>query len=77
MYDFTDQENWRCLAKVKVERIDKDGLESLLMDLFQVLGENPDLLLQIKEADLIESGQELLRLFFKMILLMLMLGLKK
>jgi len=64
LYDFTDQENWRCLAKVKVERIDKDGLESLLMDLFQVLGRDPDLLVQIKEADLIESGQELLEAIF-------------
>ena len=64
LYDFTDQENWRCLAQVKVERIDMEGMESLLMDLFQVLGRDPDLLVQIKKADLIESGQELLEAIF-------------
>ena len=42
LYDFTEEENWRCLAEIKVILGDAEGLSSLLEDVFSILGRDPE-----------------------------------
>ena len=60
LHDFTDEENWRCLSKIKQILGDSTGLEQTLRDLFTVLGRNSDHLDQLNEIDHLEFGLELL-----------------
>ena len=48
LYDFTDEENWRCLANIKHIRGDSIGLSSVLEDLFSILGRDPEQVDQLK-----------------------------
>lgn len=60
LHDFTDEENWRCLANIKKILADSAGLEQTLRDLFTVLGRNSDHLDQLNDIDHLEFGMELL-----------------
>ena len=64
LYDFTDERNWRCLAKVKLLRGDGSGMEMVLEDLFVVLGRDPNQLNQLKGIDHLKLGIELLEAAF-------------
>lgn len=64
LHDFTDEENWRCLAKIKHLLQDGEGLEQTLRDLFTVLGRNPEHIDQLTGIDHLEFGLELLDAVF-------------
>ena len=60
LYDFTDEDNWRCLADIKVILSDYDGLVAVLEDLFSILGRDPEQIAQLKEVNFQQFGLELL-----------------
>jgi tetratricopeptide (TPR) repeat protein len=64
LHDFTDEENWRCLADLKLILGDSDGLSALLEDLFVVLGRDPEQVDQLKGIDFLLVGGELLEAAF-------------
>lgn len=64
LHDFTDEENWRCLADLKLILSDSDGLAALLEDLFVVLGRDADQVDQLKGIDFLLVGGELLEAAF-------------
>jgi len=64
LYDFTDEENWRCLANIKHIRGDSEGLSSVLEDLFAILGRDPEQVDQLKDIDFLKVGLELLEAAF-------------
>ena len=64
LHDFTDEDNWRCLAKIKHLLGDGEGLEQTLRDLFTVLGRNPEHIDQLIGIDHLEFGLELLDAVF-------------
>lgn len=64
LHDFTDEENWRCLADLKLILGDSDGLAALLEDLFVVLGRDPEQVGQLKGIDFLLVGGELLEAAF-------------
>ena len=64
LHDFTDENNWRCLAEIKHLRNDGNGLEMVLEDLFVVLGRDPNQLNQLKDVDHLKVGLELLEAAF-------------
>ena len=60
LYDFTNEENWRVLIRIKVLMEDSDGARSVLSDLFSVLGRNPELMSKLSEIDIVASCESLL-----------------
>ncbi len=60
LYDFTHPDNWRVLADIKQKLQDEIGLRALLMDLFTVLGRDPEQLSQLEGVPIVEVGRELL-----------------
>ncbi|MEJ6562949.1 MAG: hypothetical protein QNL85_04520 [Euryarchaeota archaeon] len=64
LHDFTDEQNWRCLADLKLILGDSDGISALLEDLFIVLGRDPDQVSQLQEIDFLLVGVELLEAAF-------------
>ena len=64
LHDFTDEQNWRCLADLKLILGDSDGLAALLEDLFVVLGRDAEQIDQLKEIDFLLVGVELLEAAF-------------
>jgi tetratricopeptide (TPR) repeat protein len=60
LHDFTNELNWTVLADVKRNGGDASGLRAVLEDLFCVLGRDPELLSQLEDIDMLESGCELL-----------------
>ena len=60
LYDFTNPENWRVLAVIKVKTADEIGLRALLSDLFAVLGRDPELVNQLDGVPILDVGMELL-----------------
>ena len=60
LYDFTDENNWRCLAEIKVILSDYDGLLAVLEDLFSILGRDPEQIEQLKAVKFQQLGLELL-----------------
>ena len=60
LYDFTNEENWRVLIRIKVLMEDSEGSRSVLSDLFSVLGRDPELMSQLSEIDLVASCEDLL-----------------
>ena len=55
LYDFTNEENWKILMKIKVILGDSDGARAVLEDLFTVLGRDPMLMGQLKDIEFIHS----------------------
>ena len=64
LYDFTDEENWRCLADIKLILGDSAGLSAVLEDLFSILGRDPEQVEQLKNVDFLNFGLELLEAAF-------------
>ena len=64
LHDFTEEQNWRCLADLKLILGDSAGLEALLEDLFVVLGRDPEQVGQLKGIDFLLVGGELLEAAF-------------
>ena len=64
LYDFTDEENWRCLANIKQILGDSEGLSAVLEDLFSILGRDPEQIEQLKTVDFLKLGLELLEAAF-------------
>ena len=64
LYDFTDEENWRCLAEIKLILGDSAGLSALLEDLFSILGRDPEQVEQLNNVDFLNFGLELLEAAF-------------
>ncbi|MAH98284.1 MAG: hypothetical protein CMA12_02895 [Euryarchaeota archaeon] len=60
LYDFTNDENWRVLIKIKVLMKDTEGALAVLGDLFSVLGRESDLVMQLSGQEIIDSCQGLL-----------------
>jgi len=60
LYDFTNEENWKTLMKVKVILRDSEGARVVLEDLFTVLGRDPALMSQLNDPGIIDSYQKLL-----------------
>ena len=64
LYDFTNEDNWKILIKVKVLMQDSEGARAVLADLFVVLGRDPSLMEQLADRDIIESCESLLEAAF-------------
>ncbi|MGB2037140.1 MAG: hypothetical protein ACPHX8_01630 [Candidatus Poseidoniaceae archaeon] len=64
LHDFTDERNWRCLADIKVQLNDNDGLGIVLEDVFTVLGREVKQFDKLKNLNYIEYGLELLEAAF-------------
>ena len=60
LYDFTNEENWKILIKIKVLMRDSDGARAVLADLFSVLGRDPELMEQLADRDIIDSCEGML-----------------
>ena len=60
LYDFTNEENWKILIKIKVLMQDSEGARAVLADLFSVLGRDPELMDQLADTDIINSCEGLL-----------------
>ncbi len=64
LYDFTNEENWKILIKIKVLMRDSEGARAVLADLFSVLGRDPELMMQLANQDIIGSCEGLLSAAF-------------
>ena len=64
LYDFTNEENWKTLIKIKVLMRDSEGARAVLADLFSVLGRDPELMMQLENQDIIGSCEGLLAAAF-------------
>ena len=64
LFDFTDERNWRTLAKIKHILCDGEGLSLVLENIFIVLGRDANQLRQLKEIDHLEMGIELMEAAF-------------
>ena len=64
LYDFTDEDNWRCLADIKVMISDGDGLVALIEDLFSILGRDAEQIDQLNSVDFQQFGLELIEAAF-------------
>ena len=60
LYDFTNEENWGILIKIKVLMNDSEGARAVLADLFSVLGRDPALMEQLADRDIIDSCEGML-----------------
>ena len=60
LYDFTNDENWRALIKIKVLMKDTEGALGVLGDLFSVLGRDSGQIMQLSGQEIIDSCQDLL-----------------
>ena len=60
LFDFTNEENWRVLIRIKVLMEDSEGSRAVLSDLFSVLGRDPELMSQLSGIDIISSCEDLL-----------------
>lgn len=64
LYDYTEEQNWRCLANIKAIVSDSEGLVAVMEDLFSILGRDPDQIDQLKQVDFQQFGLELLEAVF-------------
>jgi len=60
LYDFTNEENWKILIKIKVLMSDSEGARAVLADLFSVLGRDPALMEQLADRNIISSCEGML-----------------
>ena len=65
LHDFTDERNWRCLADIKVQIKDNEGLGIVLEDVFTVLGRDTEQFEKLKDLNYLEYGLELLEAAFQ------------
>ena len=60
LYDFTNEENWKILIKIKVLMRDSEGARAVLADLFSVLGRDSALMEQLAGRNIIDSCESML-----------------
>jgi len=60
LYDFTNEENWKIMIKIKVLMRDSEGARSVLADLFSVLGRDSALMEQLAGKNIIDSCKGML-----------------
>ena len=60
LHDFTHPDNWRVLLEVKIVSGDENGIRAVLDDIFTVLGRDPELLNQLDNVNMLESGSIIL-----------------
>ena len=65
LHDFTDERNWRCLADIKLQIKDNEGLGLVLEDVFTVLGRDTEQFEKLKDLNYLEYGLELLEAAFQ------------
>ena len=65
LHDFTDERNWRCLADIKLQIKDNEGLGIVLEDVFTVLGRDTEQFEKLKDLNYLEYGLELLEAAFQ------------
>ena len=58
LHDYTEEQNWRCMAVLKLILGDSDWLAALLEDLFVVLGRDAEQVDQLKGIDFLMVGVE-------------------
>lgn len=60
LYDFTNEENWKVLIKIKLIAEDYEGSRAVLEDLFSVLGRDPELMGQLDKVEILDAYEDLL-----------------
>ena len=60
LYDFTNEENWKVLIKIKLIAKDYEGSRAVLEDLFSVLGRDPELMGQLDKVEILDAYEDLL-----------------
>jgi tetratricopeptide (TPR) repeat protein len=65
LYDFTNPDNWYLLVEIKIINKDDLGIKLILEDLFNILGRDKDLLEQLHDINIIQSGIKLLEAAFR------------
>lgn len=60
LHDFTEEDSWRMLIRLKVLLQDSPGVHAVLEDLFAVLGRDPERAGQLRHMDLLHVAEELL-----------------
>ena len=60
LYDFTNEENWKVLIKIKIIGKDYEGSRAVLEDLFSVLGRDPELMGQLDKVEILDAYEDLL-----------------
>jgi len=60
LHDFTHPDNWRVLVKAKLQANDDVGIRAVLVELFSVLGRDPDSVKQLDGIDMNEMGSQIL-----------------
>ena len=60
LHDFTHPDNWRVLVETKLLSKDDAGIRAVLVELFSVLGRDPDSLKQLEGVDMTETGTQIL-----------------
>jgi tetratricopeptide (TPR) repeat protein len=60
LHDFTEEDSWRMLTRLKVMLNDGPGVHAVLEDLFAVLGRDPERAGQLRSMDLVHVAEELL-----------------
>ena len=64
LFDFTNEENWKILMRIKVIMEDSEGAKTVLEDVFSVLGRDPDLMSQLGSVEISKSSEDLLNAVF-------------
>ena len=60
LHDFTHPDNWRVLVETKLLSKDDAGIRAVLVELFSVLGRDPDSLKQLEGVDMTETWTQIL-----------------
>ena len=60
LHDFTHPDNWRVLVEVKLITGDDAGIRAVLVELFSVLGRDPESLKQLDGVDMSQKGSQIL-----------------
>lgn len=60
LHDFTHPDNWRVLVETKLLSRDDAGIRAVLVELFSVLGRDPESLKQLDGVDMNEVGFQIL-----------------
>jgi len=60
LHDFTHPDNWRILVEAKLQANDDVGIRAVLVELFTVLGRDPDSVKQLDGIDMNEMGSQIL-----------------
>ena len=60
LHDFTHPDNWRVLVEIKLIIGDAAGIRAVLVELFSILGRDPESLKQLDGVDMVRKGSQIL-----------------